>query len=1512
MTDEKGAVSEEIPSSETAPALSDEAAAPAPEPTLLKGLKILPPLQKTGTISFETEVQDAIPLPKLGPEEMVASLRQALSEILGFAHLTNYRFQLEKADGGAAPGDAAAKRKGKSSSRAEPSKYTGVNASISIPPRVKSLDEFAPKEQHAGTPVVLDEYGDLTPLLEHGLQDGSAFRIVLERYDAASVKDHVVRVRALLEGNAPSAETLDDGSGSQESSEKAEDASDGSDAPEHAKEEPPKGENDTKPEKGKQEKISAKDMPVFPDDKPLVPDTKDLKHFFYYACGEDPDLYLGEDKNCGNQHKRENGTKSRKKNKKSSSKANASSNGEDDEEADATNIKKQQVVREAIPQLNELEEKTRVPCSIKYSGFHPPPHFRRLMGDLAYLEATLPDHEIVCVTATIMGFYINRSTVERGSRYNFDPSPAPKHCFSHELLDCLLQYSPAFQTSWSEAVTASKRRAELMSKINPDGPFLSFFRVAIRGDFPGYKKPTVASASEGIDSLIQEPSWLVPIPRVESELPSSWTRNCEHVYNPATTEDDLSSSYGVDIRGGSLRDWNEELQVAREMPTTSLPERMERARVLNKVLTDFGEAALLGVKAISSGLVASMNPNEAARSQVYLHNNIFFSRAVDAGVDTFKVAKGDRAARKSASRDIQSLGALHRMEKPGLHTLATVLIDYLGSRYVCQSILPGILNGEKTHTLLYGAVEAGASLAFDKEMHELFESSIGKSLMVATRRMARDPLTPEKEAEVEAVKKASPLYLETLKLKEEEKKDDDKDDDIGPVMDLCAPVEAKGIRGSDSRKYVLDMTRITPRDANWVPKHMGGSGKWEALAEANGAANSGSRIPKEVEDDEWTLAVLRSELISGYRQMLMSKYIREKKATKAKDSEGKSDKSKGETEREKKGPSDEDLAYFETIRFNVNVFLPDIRTLEGIEDEAFELIKKDEELVREISSHLWDEIIPAVTREVREGSPLTMPYDGKNLTEFIHQRGINCRYLGRLAMLAAEEERRDRDEEANNNNQVAKLDRRRMPMFWLELLETEMVARAAKHVLDKYLSANGAAVAAAPAQTVASFLCALVSQGEETASQTETRMSKKAADDPEDDDFFALTFYQAGGEGDALPFPVRSRYDVWNDIEDEIGRRFRYRLSIYNRPGRNHRAMYMPLLRRVCQRTGVRLAARYYDVGGKSLCSDGGSADKIIPSYPISALDIVDIVPLMKHAAAHGAGFVPCGVAPSGGLPALHISLPDARNVLETAHIYRNRKNLSQALDLAQEAAGLYQRVTETPAHPGVVRCIDLMATILYEAGEPGLAASNASRALGYQVQISGFDSSDVINFHLMIFNYLYSAQEIGKAITHIRAATYLIELVGGSNHVELPSALHKAGTFYYGVHNMKTALRFYQEAGSRQLSDRLLEGMISKSSALVLVGIGDFKGAVQKEKQAFQLFSNLLGPDHTLTKQSDQALRHFLGVAARQGKGIVNHLEMQQKEEAANAIASEIEAEEAAAEEQRKKKNQKKKKGKK
>jgi protein TIF31 len=939
--------------------------------------------------------------------------------------------------------------------------------------------------------------------------------------------------------------------------------------------------------------------------------------------------------------------------------------------------------------------------------------------------------------------------------------------------------------------------------------------------------------------------------------------------------------------------------------------------VLNKVLTDFGEAVILGVKAISEGQVTPMNPNEPLRSQVFLHNNIFFSRAVDAGLETFKVAKGDKAARKSASRDLHCLGALHRMERTGLHTLATAVVDYLGSRFVCQSILPGILSGEKTHTLLYGAVETGIPLVWDKEMHELFETTLGKGLMIATRPMAKQPLTPERIAEIEDAKSDSP-FIRSSKLDDEEKGDGDN----SQTIELCAPLEAKGIRGSDQRKYVLDMTRLTPRDANWIPKEKGGTGKWDSVVETT----SCDQIPDSLDDEEWTLAVLRSELVSLYAQMKMAKYVQDKRASAEGDKKDSPDDDKKDSAEngdekkkdvkpseedlaEKKRMSEDDLAYLSSLRFNVNVFLPDIETLENIDPDAFEQIKKDEDMVREAAVHLWDNVIPGVTNEIRMGTVHTVPHDGKSLTEFIHQRGINCRYLGRLAKLALLEEEKDQKQLRDfKENKISKLDRRKMPLFWLELLECEMVSRAAKHVLDRHLSANNYANVGSLSQIVASFLCALVSEGEETAAQTENRMRKSENVEPDEDDLSGLTLYQRGSTVSHL----RSRRDVWTEIEEEIGRRFRYSLTIFNQATPNDRTLYMPLLRRVCQRNGIRLVAKSYDVGKKCMCSDAGAGGSLIASYPLSALDVVDIVPLMKHAAAHSEGFVACGSVPTTGLPALHISLPDARATLEQAHLYHNKRLLSRALDLAQEAAGLYQRVSETPAHPGVVRCIDLIASILYDAGESALAAQNAARALGLQTQISGFDSPDIINLHFVMFQFLLAAGEASKAIKHIKAAIYLMEMIGGKNHLELSNAYHKAGTVYHGVNDLNTALRFYQEATSRDSCDRLLEAMVSKSSALVLAGVGDFKQAVENEKRAFQLFSVLLGQNHTLTKQSDQALNNFMRAAVEHGNRMVDDLKKKREEEAAEAIAFEIEAEEAAEEVRRKKKNQKRKKGKK
>ena len=1464
-------------------------AGPSP---FLKNLVILPPLQKVGVVIPE----DSVPLPPIRAEEPVSSIRQALIDVLGYSHLTNFRFVLE---------DAPTNGPCVNATRPLISPYTGPNAVVSVPIAVKSLTQDSDPSDTVG---VLDDYSDLQAVLPHGLRDGSAFRIVLESYDATLVKDHIVRLRSLFEGNAPTVLSLDEaGEAAREMVENSEEKKDS---------------HETKAEKEPKDlgKEPPKNMPFFPTGKSVAPDVASLRDFFYLACGEDPSLYS---EDCTSNQERLKQVSASKSLKKKKGKDKMGKTGEENKE-EPNDEPIEQIIRELIPKLNAVEEKTRVPLTIKYGGFHPPPSHRKLMGDIAYLEVMLPETmEPIHITAIRTGFYVNRSS--SGPTPKFDPSPAALPCFSHELLDCLLQCSDWLRNSWTEALNAAKLRAKLTLKLNEDGPFQSLFRVAVRSDFSGYSSPAIASSDQGIDSLVQMPSWLVPLPKAGATDDDGWTRNGTHVYSTARTEEALCNNFGIDIRGGGTRDWNDELQSAREMPVSTLQERMERARVIYKVMNDFGEAALLGVKGICEGSIGPMNPNEPTRSQVYLHNNLFFSRAVDNGLETFKIARGDRAARKSASRDVHCLGALHRMERIGLYTLATVLIDYLGSRYVCQSVLPGILSGDKTHTLLCGAVEAGSALVWDQDMHELLEDTLGKSLMIATRPVPRQPLPAERVKEIENARASLPVNTEKKASQDQE--------ELGITIPACAPIEAKGIQGSDQRKYVLDITRLTPRDANWLSVSQGGTGKWEGEYSDSSKLSS---IPSDVSDDEWTLAILRPELVTSYAQILLSRRLREKElakkheeaekgkankegkkekmneeATTAQDGDvgvdavkEKEDASKTEDEPKSTALSEEDMNYLKSLRFNVNVFLPGVVSLKGIDDDAYDQIQRDEEIARNAAIFLWDEILPRITREIKEGASHQL-HDGKCLTSFLHQNGVNCRYLGRLGTLAQKAEDLDRTR-GDVLKQTHKLDRTVFPLYWLELLETEMVARAAKHVLDGYFVENGGSSSYNPAQTVASFFSALISGSEETAAQTEKRMEKRG-DGPGDDDFSSLTYHQGGGEGDGVPGWLRGRSDVWKDVEAEVGRRFRYSLKLYNQPGKNLRARYPALLRRLCQRTGVRLAAKSYHLGDKCLCSIGGSGGQMMASYPISPVDVIDIAPLMKHAAAHDQGFVVCGLGSSSGLPPLHISLPEVRSTLEAAHMQHNHRQLGKALDYAQEACNLYQRVTESPTHPGVVRCLDLMANILYEAGEPAHGASKAIQSLGLAVQISGFDCPDNIQMHSTIFQMLITAGQFSRAAKHLRAAIYLMELLGGPNHGDVANAYHKLANLYSAIGQHDAALRLYEESLSRQSPDRLMEAMILKGMASVLAELGDYKQALDVEKRSYTMFAGFLGPTHQLTKTSEENLKALVSAALELGNKKVVSAQKEKDEAAALAIAREIEAEEAAEELKRKKKNKKK-----
>ena len=192
-------------------------------------------------------------------------------------------------------------------------------------------------------------------------------------------------------------------------------------------------------------------------------------------------------------------------------------------------------------------------------------------------------------------------------------------------------------------------------------------------------------------------------------------------------------------------------------------------------------------------------------------------------------------------------------------------------------------------------------------------------------------------------------------------------------------------------------------------------------------------------DDELALCVVRPELVTQFVQFKLRQRIAERKEKEKEEVESKPGDVKEESKADKNGKdtanvtendktvtastegkktegadgakdadvkeeeepasiglSDEDSAYLESLKFNLNALLPYTRKLEGVDDAIIKQVEQDEELIRELACFLWDRITPGVHRAVKEGQIPHLPVDGASLTEFLHRHGINCCYLGRL------------------------------------------------------------------------------------------------------------------------------------------------------------------------------------------------------------------------------------------------------------------------------------------------------------------------------------------------------------------------------------------------------------------------------------------------------------------------------------------------------------------------------------
>ncbi|KAJ8640877.1 hypothetical protein MRB53_017571 [Persea americana] len=616
--------------------------------------------------------------------------------------------------------------------------------------------------------------------------------------------------------------------------------------------------------------------------------------------------------------------------------------------------------------------------SIVFSSFNPPPSYRRLVGDLIYLDvSTLEGHKF-CITGTKKMFYVNSS-----SGNILDPRPAKAAFEATTLISLLQKISSKFKKGNPEfaginCLSVMSYSFSLLQKIS--SKFKKGFREIL-------DRKASAHPFENVQSLLPANSWLglYPVP--------------DHKRDAARAEDAWALSYGSELIG-MQRDWNEELQSCREFPHTTLQERILHDIALYKVTCDFVDAAISGAVGVINRCIPPINPTDLDGFRMYVRNNIFFSFAVDADIwqmskenesivrSTFghmlnilqiqnlylihwrrRLTALELATYASANNDLKGTKAYQEADIPGIYNLAMAIIDYRGHRVVAQSIIPGILQGDKSDSVLYGSVDDGKKIYWNEAFH------------------------------AKVLEAAKHLHLKEHRVK----------DRSGNVVKLAAPVECKGIVSSDDRHYLLDLMRVTPRDANYI-----GPGSW--------------------------FCVLRPELVATFCQAeaaerSKSSAIVEGKDPVALDSQQVTDVSADvSTETDVTASSsldtveeDNDMATQPTesgmpckdVVLNPNVFTEFKRA--GSQEE----IAADEDVVRKAGKYLLDVVLPKFVQDLcmLEVSPM----DGQTLTEAFLAHGINVRYIGKIADMT-----------------------KHFLHIW-DLCVTEIVVRSAKHILKDVL-----------------------------------------------------------------------------------------------------------------------------------------------------------------------------------------------------------------------------------------------------------------------------------------------------------------------------------------------------------------------------------------------------------------------------------------------------------------------------
>lgn len=408
--------------------------------------------------------------------------------------------------------------------------------------------------------------------------------------------------------------------------------------------------------------------------------------------------------------------------------------------------------------------------------------------------------------------------------------------------------------------------------------------------------------------------------------------------------------------------------------------------------------------------------------------------------------------------------------------------------------------------------------------------------------------------------------------------------------------------------------------------------------------------------------------------------------------------------------------------------------------------------------------------------------------------------------------------------QVTTLAARREDLLHIQrLCLSEMVLRLAKRRLRRLLQETPLEMIS---EAICHFLNCLLSEAKEETSLANGHVGKKRNK-------------RKNSRGRKVPPHLNLTNEMlWREIVEETGWYYKFDLKFSSlselclEAGVRKQA----LLRDICRKAGLQILLRDYDFSSSPVFTDD---------------DIIAVYPVVKH---------------TNFRPLEPTALYDmALSKFSAGQVHLSHELFASTLQMFIQVYG--------PMHLDVASCYRHMARVEYMLSDHVSALGNQHKATLILERVLGVDHPETLSAYINLALYHQANNQSNSALRLLYRARYLLLLIYGEEHPEMATCDSNIAIILHATKDYRTSHSFLSNAlliqnkfhGVESLQAALTHHLLARAQSFM----GDFRAALQHEKNTFSIYQKKLGAAHDRTKESSECLQELTEKAVTMQKTI-------------------------------------------